>query len=188
MIGLLLSLFTVEAADIGDTAPDFKLMTVSGESISLSDYRGKTVVLEWFNPGCPFVKYAHGEGRMKVLASKWRAKDIVWLAVNSGGAGKQGAAPEDNTAAISDWSISYPIAMDPTGEVGQLYSAKTTPQMYIVNTEGLLVYQGALDNAPMGRKSGDYVSYVSDALTSLRNGTPIEVPETKPYGCSVKYK
>lgn len=188
MIGFILGTALSFGADIGQPAPEFSLENISGETVSLSDYRGKTVVLEWFNPGCPFVKYAHGEGVVRKDAERWQGDDVVWLAINSSAPGKQGAKLEDNVAATQSWSIRYPILLDPTGVVGKAYDAKTTPQIAIVNTEGLLVYNGALDNAPMGKSKGELVSYVSKSMEALQAGLPISEPSTKPYGCSVKYK
>jgi hypothetical protein len=187
MIGLVFGASLVLAAEIGQPAPDFTLPSVTGEEVTLSQYRGKTVVLEWFNPGCPFVKYAHGEGVVRKDAEAVISEDIVWLAINSSGPGKQGAKVEDNKAAVESWSIKYPVLLDPSGSVGKSYDAKTTPQIAIVNSEGLLVYNGALDNAPMGKNKGDHISYVANAVASIKAGQPIAEPSTKPYGCSVKY-
>ena len=187
MWGLILSAAMALAADIGAAAPDFSLTSLTGQTVKLSDYQGKTVVLEWFNPGCPFVKYAHGEGVMRQEASKWIGDDVVWLAINSGAPGKQGTDPEENREAVEKWQISYPILMDPTGEVGKSYDAKTTPQMAIINPEGALVFNGALDNSPMGKKKGDPVSHVSNSLQALQAGQPVPDSRPKPYGCSVKY-
>ena len=187
MLGLLLGATMALASEIGAEAPDFSLTSITGQTVKLSDYRGKTVILEWFNPGCPFVKYAHGEGVIREQAAKWVSDDTVWLAINSGAPGKQGADPEENRAAVEKWQINYPVLMDPTGEVGQSYAAKTTPQMAVVNPEGVLVFNGALDNAPMGKKKGDPMSHLSNSLEALKSGQPVPNASPKPYGCSVKY-
>ena len=187
MWGVLFGLAVALGADIGASAPDFSLMALTGETVKLSDLKGKTVVLEWFNPGCPFVKYAHGEGVMRQEAAKWIGDDVTWLAINSGAPGKQGADPAENRQAVESWQISYPILLDPTGTVGKAYDAKTTPQMVIINPEGILVFNGALDNSPMGKKKKDMVSHVSDSLQALQAGQAIVDPSPKPYGCSVKY-
>jgi hypothetical protein len=147
------------------------------------------VVLEWFNPGCPFVRYSHGEGPLKDLAKKHTANGIVWLAINSGAAGKQGAGVEINKQARQDWAMEYPVLIDANGQVGKSYEAKTTPHMYVINPAGQIVYKGALDNAPLGKvPSEGQVNYVDNALAALAAGKPVDVAETKSYGCSVKYE
>lgn len=177
-------------AELGKPAPGFELKDVNGKTVKLSDYRGKTVVLEWFNPGCPFVKYAHGEGPLKdvsKLPGAGRA-DVVWLAINSGKAGAQGTGVETNKQAAADWKMNYPVLIDESGTVGRAYGAKTTPHMYVIDPGGKLVYRGALDNAPLGRaKDGATVSYVQAALDDLAAGRAVRTAETQSYGCSVKY-
>jgi peroxiredoxin len=142
-------------AKIGEPAPAFTLPSVAGESISLADYAGKTVVLEWFNPDCPFVKYAHGEGGpLASLANEQSKAGIVWLAINSGAAGKEGAGVERNKQAQIDWKLEHPILIDEDGKVGRSYGAQTTPHMFVIDPAGKLIYAGALDNAPLGRVGG----------------------------------
>lgn len=176
-----------KTADLGE-APDFKLEDLDGNEVSLSQFKGKTVVLEWFNPGCPFVQYAHGKGPLEDMGAAKVKEGVVWLAINSGAAGKQGAGAEVNKKAAGEWSIGYPILLDETGEVGKAYGAKTTPHMYVINAEGKLVYRGALDNAPLGEVRGDsHINYVENALAVLAAGKPIEPAETRSYGCTVKY-
>lgn len=173
----------------GPEAPDFTLPDLDGKQVKLSSFRGKTVVLEWFNPGCPFVRYSHGEGPLKDLAKKHSASGIVWLAINSGAAGKQGAGADVNRQARQEWAMEHPILIDSNGQVGKSYDAKTTPHMYVINPAGQIVYKGALDNAPLGKVPAEgQVNYVDNALASLAAGKPIEVAETKAYGCSVKYE
>mgnify|MGYP002875670839 CR=1 FL=1 len=176
------------ALESGEKAPDFELKSLSGETVKLSDLKGKLVVLEWFNPGCPFVKYSHGEKVMSKTIAQTVSEDTVWLAINSGAPGKQGAAPSANEKASSKWNLQHPVLLDPTGAVGTLYSAKTTPHMFIIDKEGKLAYQGAHDNAPRGRVKGEYVDYVKQAISELKAGQKVSTVETKPYGCSVKYK
>ncbi|HTE56921.1 MAG TPA: thioredoxin family protein [Kofleriaceae bacterium] len=179
---------TAPAPQTGTPAPDFTLADLDGKQVQLSSLKGKTVVLEWFNPGCPFVRYSHGEGPLKDLAKKHTADGVVWLAINSGSEGKQGAGAEMNRAARQDWSIDYPILIDANGQVGKAYDAKTTPHMFVIDGNGQIVYRGALDNAPLGKVPADgQVNYVENALASLAAGKPVEVAETKSYGCSVKY-
>lgn len=179
---------TTAVATIGAPAPDFTLPGLDGAQISLADYAGKTVVLEWFNPGCPFVKDVHGTGKMGELAGQWISDSVVWLAINSGAPGKQGTGVQKNQEAHEAWSLSYPVLLDESGAVGHSYGAKTTPHMYIIAPDGNLAYAGAFSNAPMGRVDGDTeVNFVADALTNLAAGEPVATPEAKPWGCSVKY-
>jgi peroxiredoxin len=143
------------AAKVGEPAPAFTLPSVAGESISLADYAGKTVVLEWFNPDCPFVKYAHDAGGpLASLANEQTKAGVVWLAINSGAAGNQGAGVERNKQAQVDWKLEHPILIDEDGKVGHTYGAQTTPHMYVIDPSGKLIYAGALDNAPLGRVDG----------------------------------
>jgi peroxiredoxin len=177
-------------AELGKPAPAFELKDVNGKAVKLADYRGKTVVLEWFNPGCPFVKYTHGEGPLADPAKRPGAgrADVVWLAINSGAPGKQGHGAALNKQAGADWKMSYPLLLDETGTVGRLYGAKTTPHMYVIDAKGTLVYRGALDNAPLGRsKDGQTVNHVQSALDDLAAGRKVRTAETQSYGCSVKY-
>ena len=174
-------------ATLDDAAPDFVLKDINGKAHRLSDYRGKTVVLEWFNPGCPFVVYAYEKGPLEELAAK-QGKDIVWLNINSGAPGKQGASIEQNKEAASSWDIRQPVLLDPSGAVGKAFAAKTTPQMVVIDDQGVLRYNGALDNAPRGSgKAETYQSAFVDAIGALANGKKVQLQSTKPYGCSVKY-
>jgi alkyl hydroperoxide reductase subunit AhpC len=175
-------------ATIGQTAPDFTATGVDGTAFRLSEQTGKIVVLEWFNPGCPFVKAAHGEGPLKALPKQWQDKDVVWVAVNSGAPGKQGTGVETNRDAAAGWSMNYPVLLDETGVVGSAYGAKTTPQVVIVDKAGKVAFNGALDNAPLGKvDGGNNQAYVDQALQAVAAGTAIAEPSPKPYGCSVKY-
>jgi len=176
-----------DGAEVGKPAPGFTLQDLDGNQVSLSDFKGKTVVLEWFNPDCPFVVYAHTDGPLAKQASKSAEDGVTWLAINSGAPGKQGHGVDRNRSAATEWSIEHPILMDESGDVGRLYGAKTTPEMYVVNPEGVLVYAGALDNAPRGRVEGKEVNFLVQALEDVAAGRPIQTDHTKPYGCSVKY-
>jgi len=171
----------------GSTAPNFSLPDLDGLQVSLESYRGKTVVLEWFNPGCPFVKYAHEPGGPLATMAADRSDEVTWLAINSGAPGKQGEGVAANREAATLWDMKHKILMDPEGTTGQAYGARTTPHMYIVDTKGQLVYAGALDNAPMGRNDATYVNHVEKALDDITTGRTVRTPQTKPYGCSVKY-
>ena len=178
---------TSSGVSAGQMAPSLSLPDLDGTPVSLESYRGKTVVLEWFNPECPFVKYAHEPtGPLATMAAD-RLDEVTWLAINSGAPGKQGEGVALNREAATQWKMGYKILMDPKGQAGKAYGARTTPQMYIVDAQGRVVYAGALDNAPLGRNEGTYVNYVEKALDDLKAGTPVQTPQTKPYGCSVKY-
>ena len=142
-------------AKVGEPAPAFTLPSVSGEQISLADYAGKTVVLEWFNPDCPFVKYAHESGGpLATLGNEQTKAGVVWIAINSGAPGKQGAGAERNKQAQTDWKLEHPILIDEDGKVGHTYGAQTTPHMFVIDPAGKLIYAGAVDNAPLGRVEG----------------------------------
>lgn len=192
---LLLSVAPVHAAEdfgsiqIGKPAPDFSLPNLEGETVKLSDHKGKVVVLEWFNPGCPFVKQAHGpDGGLKTMAQSWSDKGVVWLAINSGAPGKQGTGVETNKQAKKDWSMNHPILIDESGKVGRSYAAKTTPQMVVIDPTGNQVYNGALDNAPFGKPKGDALDPITErVLAAVTAGKPSPQGQSKPYGCSVKY-
>lgn len=142
------------SATIGEKAPDFSLPDLDGQTVSLADFAGKTVVLEWFNPDCPFVKYAHGEGPLTTLAAEQSKAGIVWLAINSGAPGKQGAGAERNREAKAEWKLDHPILLDEDGKIGHAYGATTTPHMFVIDGSGTLIYAGGLDNAPLGRVEG----------------------------------
>lgn len=173
---------------VGAPAPDFTLTDLEGKAWTLSALKGKTVVLEWFNPGCPFVKAAYEGGPLKDLASK-QPEEVVWLAVNSGAPGKQGAGKSENISAVSAWSIDHPVLLDADGKVGHAYNATNTPQMVVVDSKGSIAYFGALDNAPFNQvKGGDKrIDYTANALAAVLANEPVKPAKTKPYGCSVKY-
>ncbi len=175
-------------ATAGATAPDFTLKDLDGKDVSLASFRGKTVVLEWYNPDCPFVRHQHTDGPLAKMAAEYTKKGVVWLAINSGAPGKQGHGVERNKASLTEYGIGHPILVDEPGTVGKLYQSRTTPHMVVITPEGTLAYMGAIDNAPMGRapESG-FVNYVADALADLEAGRAVRTPQTKGYGCSVKY-
>lgn len=177
------------SAIIGSPAPEFVLPTLDGSLVRLSDFAGKTVVLEWFNPGCPFVKDVYNSDEMTDLANKWAEQDVTWLAINSGAAGKQGTGITTNTSAVSKWDIAYPVLLDESGAVGRAYGAKTTPHMYVISPDGNLSFAGAFSNAPLGNISGggEKVNYVDAALTAIAAGQPVGETVPKAWGCSVKY-
>lgn len=175
-------------AKVGAPAPDFTLTDLEGNEVSLSSFAGKTVVLEWFNPGCPFVKFAHGDGPLASMGNDKMGDDLVWLAINSGAPGKQGHGIETNAAAAKTWAMEYPVLLDESGEVGKAYGALKTPHVFVIDPDGVLRYRGALDNAPIGEtQNEDYANFLETALTQLAAGQTLDPSETAPYGCGVKY-
>lgn len=174
---------------IGQAAPDFTLKDVDGKTVKLSDYKGKIVVLEWFNPGCPFVQSAYGpDGALNGTAAKMAADGIVWLSINSSAAGQEGAGADANKKSRDEWKISNPVLIDEAGTVGRSYGAKSTPHMFVIDAKGMLAYRGALDNAPLGKLEGEKkVNYVEAAIAEIKGGKPVTTKETKSYGCPVKY-
>ncbi|HVW25579.1 MAG TPA: thioredoxin family protein [Polyangiaceae bacterium] len=181
----------ITAAEIGKAAPDFTLPDLDGHTVKLSDSRGKIVVLEWFNPGCPFVNKTHTVGQLKELASHEMAKGVVWLAINSAAPGKQGYGAEANRAAKAKFNLPHPVLLDESGAVGHAYGAAHTPHLFVIDTKGVLVYAGAIDNSPDGEgespSGGTLINYVEQALEDVRAGKPVRTPRTEAYGCAVKY-
>ena len=168
-------------------APDFNLKNHDGKEVKLADYKGKIVVLEWINQECPFVKYHYEKkSTMKELAARYKDKKVVWLAVDSTNHQK----PEKNKKYAEKHKILHPILDDRPGTVGKAYKATNTPHIFIINTDGNIAYNGAIDNAPLGRvpKDKELVNYVDEALKELTSGKAVSIAKTKPYGCSVKYK
>jgi peroxiredoxin len=180
-----------DRAEVGKPAPDFALKDLEGKEVRLSSFKGKTVVIEWFNPGCPFVKAAHTKGSLKDAAKRNTKNGVVWLAINSGAPGKQGAGADANRDAAKSFGMEHPILLDEAGTVGKTYGATNTPHMMVIDDKGTLVYRGAIDNSPDGEgesaPGGKLVSSVDSALADLGAGKPITTAETKAYGCGVKY-
>ena len=171
--------------DVGDKAPSFTLKDTAGNEISLADFNGKLVVLEWVNPDCPFVKRHYQEGSMKNLTSAYSESGMVWLTINSTNYMDQAA----NAAFAKKEGISWPILVDQDGTVGHAYGAATTPHMFIIDSKGVVVYEGAIDDDPRGNNEASArTNYVARALDQVLDGKAVSTPETKPYGCSVKYK
>jgi peroxiredoxin len=169
----------------GDDAPAFSLQDQSGKTVSLSDYKGKIVVLEWFNEGCPFVQRHYKSKTMDTTADKYKDKDVVWLAINS----TDGSTTASNKAAADSLGVSHPILSDADGAVGKAYGAKSTPHMFIINTDGKIAYSGGIDNDPSkeGGKA-DTINYVDKALSEITSGKEVSVKQTEQYGCGVHYK
>ncbi len=176
----------VTTAKVGSPAPEFTLKDQDGNEVKLSQFKGKPVVLEWTNPGCPYVQRHY---KAKTMSETHKAsggdEKVVWLAIDS--------SNHVTAEKAAEWKktegFEYPVLLDASGETGKLYGATTTPHMYIVDKEGVLVYAGAIDDNPRGDKEAkDVTNYVSQALKALEEGKPVESAETKSYGCTVKYK
>ena len=176
----------------GALAPDFTLPDAAGKHRSLSEFRGKWVVLEWVNYDCPFVKKHYGSGNMQKLQKASRAKGAVWLSINSSAAGKQGHFEGEELAKRIRDAQAQPDAylVDADGKVGKSYKAKTTPSMFVIDPAGTLLYKGAIDDTPSTDEDDVKTAknYVRQALTEAMAGKPVSASETKAYGCSVKYK
>jgi peroxiredoxin len=170
---------------VGADAPKFTLKDQTGKDVSLTDFSGKVVVLEWFNEGCPFVVKHYKNGDMNKLADAYKGKDVVWLRINS----TAKATQESNAKIAADWKIDGPILLDADGEVGHDYGATNTPHMYIVNKDGVLAYKGAIDSNNSSKQAdiAGSTNYVAQALDELVAGKAVSEPENKAYGCSVKY-
>lgn len=179
------------APEIGKPAPAFTLKDASGAEKSLSDYKGKYVVLEWVNFGCPFVKKHYDSKNMQNLQKELTGKDVVWLSICSSAPGKQGyLAPADVSAAVAkEGSNATAYLLDSDGAVGKLYEARTTPEMYIIDPQGNLIYSGAIDDkaSPDAATLEGATNYVKVAIDEALSGKPVSKTTTKSYGCSVKY-
>jgi cytochrome oxidase Cu insertion factor (SCO1/SenC/PrrC family) len=178
--------------EIGAPAPAFTLPDTDGNQHALSDYAGKWVVLEWLNYGCPFVQKHYRSGNMQNLQTQYRDQGVVWFSVVSSAPGKQGYYEPDEMNAMNEEhnNSASAVLLDPEGTVGMAYGAKTTPQMYVINPEGVLLYNGAIDDNPSSRVSdveGAH-NYLVQALNEAMAGEAVSQPTTQPYGCSVKYK
>jgi peroxiredoxin len=175
-------------AKVGEQAPAFELKDTDGKTVKLEDYKGKIVVIDWFNPDCPVCAGHYKANTVQNLVTKFKDKSVVFLAINSGGAGMQGAGVERNAEAKKTWNVAFPILLDESGKVGKLYGAKTTPHCYVVDAKGTLVYAGAIDDGAenYGGKIGK-VNYVEKAVEQTLKGETVTTSTTKPYGCSVKY-
>jgi peroxiredoxin len=182
---------TQAAVKVGEPAPDFTAKDTNEKQWSLSDYKGKFIVLEWINHDCPFVRKHYGSGHMQKLQKEYTEKGVVWLSVSSSAPGKQGHYPAQEANQLTKEKGARPTAvlLDFEGNVGRLYGAKTTPHIFIIDPQGSLIYQGAIDNIPSTdiadiEKADNYVAL---ALDSALAGKPFATSSTKSYGCSVKY-
>ncbi len=179
------------ALSTGSTAPDFTLPDTAGKTHSLSEYHGKYVVLEWVNPDCPFVKKHYESGNMPSLQRTYTDKGVVWLSIDSSASGKPGNySPAD----LASWekdkgAAATAVLLDPDGKVGREYGAKSTPDMYVIDPKGMLIYEGAIDSIASDDKDdiAKATNYVKAALDESMAGKPVTVPTSRAYGCSVKY-
>jgi len=185
-------LYAADVPPVGTAAPDFSVLDTNGKTQSLSEYKGKYVVLEWFNPECPFVKKHYGSGNMQKLQSEYTGKGVVWLTVDSNAPGSEGniTAKQANKIMASWKTKQTALLLDPESKVAKLYGAKNTPNMVVINPEGKIVYEGAIDSkaSPNPADIPSSTNYVKAALDESLAGRPVSNPTTKPYGCSVKYK
>ncbi|MBC8064434.1 MAG: thioredoxin family protein [Chlorobia bacterium] len=179
------------SAEPGEAAPVFALTDTNGKSHTLSDFKGKYVVLEWLNYGCPYVQTHYESGNMPGLQKEWTKKGVVWLSIVSSAPGKQGyyepAAMNDQTK--KNQGSMTAVLLDPTGKVGKEYGAKTTPHMYVINPEGKIIYAGGIDNKAVSKPQTDpsVTNYVTQALSEAMAGKEVSVKKARPYGCGVKY-
>ncbi len=179
-------------AVIGEPAPAFTLTDTNGTSHTLSDFLGKTVVLEWTNHECPYVRKHYDTGNMQQLQQEAADDGVIWLSIVSSAPGKQGYTTPEEAKAILAGENAHPAARlaDPDGTVGMAYGAKTTPHMYVIDPQGTLVYMGAIDNDPSSRHDAvkNASNYVRAALAAVKEGRMPETTQTAPYGCGVKYR
>lgn len=195
MAGLSLMMaanLTLANPAVGKTAPDFELVDTNGDNVALSSLKGKTVVLEWTNHQCPYVKKHYSSGNMQALQKEAVADDVVWVSVISSGEGKQGYVSDEQANSLSTERGASPthVLLDSSGDIGKLYRAKTTPHMFIINPEGNVAYMGGIDDIPSADSADieDANNYVRIALGEMKEGQPISTATSRPYGCSIKYK
>ncbi|MGI8956103.1 MAG: thioredoxin family protein [Chthoniobacterales bacterium] len=185
------ALLAAEAPKVGAAAPSFSLSDSNGKTHSLGDLKGKYVVLEWFNPGCPFVEKHYKSQNMQSLQNQFTSKDVVWLTIDSSAEGHQGyLTPTDAKKQMTDWKMkSTALLLDPDGRVGHEYAATNTPHMYVIDPEGKLIYSGAIDDKPTTNPNDIAAAnnYVKEALTEAMAGKPVTTSNTRAYGCSIKY-
>lgn len=186
------ALFAADSPAVGTNAPDFSVTDTKGKTQSVSQYKGKYVVLEWFNPECPFVKKHYGAGNMQKLQEEFTGKGVVWLSIDSSAPGKEGhLTAEQANQKMTEWKTKQTaLLLDPDGKAGQTYGAKNTPHMFIINPEGKIIYEGAIDSKASANPAdiANSTNYVKVALEESLGGKSVSTATTKPYGCSVKYK
>lgn len=169
------------APKIGEAAPAWTLTDINGKQHSLAEYKGKIVVLDWVNPQCPVCKGAHEDGRVQKMLDEFKTEGVVFLGVNS----SHFTTAEENKKALEKYKVEYPVLLDVDGKVGKSYDARTTPHLFVIDTEGVLRYSGAIDDGNPG-KAGT-TNYVLQAVKQIKAGETVTPDTTKPYGCSVKY-
>ena len=188
---LALALIAAAAPRPGDSAPAFTATDSNGKAHKLSDFKGKYVVLEWTNSGCPFTVKHYASGNMQKLQKQWTSKGVVWLSVISSAPGKQGyKTPAEENSYLKDSNASpTAVLMDPKGDLGHLYGAKTTPHMFVIDPNGKVIYAGAIDDKPTTDQEdiAGAKNYLNAALSESLEGKPVAMASTQPYGCSVKY-
>jgi len=186
------ALYAADVPPVGSAAPEFSAPDANGKTQSLSEYKGKYVVLEWFNPECPFVKKHYGGGNMQKLQGDYTSKGVVWLTIDSNAPGTEGNITAEQAKKIMDsWKTKQTaLLLDPESKVAKLYGAKNTPNMVVISPEGKIVYEGAIDSkaSPNPADIPSSTNYVKNALDESLSGKPVSNAQTKPYGCSVKYK
>ena len=189
---LLAFALAAQSSRVGAPAPQFTATDSAGRMQTLAQYRGKYVVLEWHNQGCPYTRKHYSSGNMQELQKMWTGKGVAWFTVISSAPGQQGyvTASEENGYLEKMHASPTAALLDPDGQIGRLYGAKTTPEMFIIDPQGKLIYEGAIDNRPTPDESDikGAENYVSEALTSAMAGKPVAQPYTHSYGCSVKYR
>ena len=188
---LALASASAYSVKVGDPAPNFTGTDSNGKKITLAEFKNKYVVLEWSNPNCPYTRKHYSSGNMQSLQKEWTAKGVVWLSVLSSAPGQQGnvTAFEENEYLREMKAAPTAAILDPSGTIGRLYDAKTTPDMFVIDPQGKIVYEGAIDDQPTPDPASlkDAKNYVSAALEASMAGRAVAVPVTRSYGCSVKY-
>ena len=189
VVGLIAA--TAWGVQPGTPAPDFTAQDTHGQTHTLTQYKGKFVVLEWHNRECPYTHKHYASGNMQRLQREWTARGVVWFTVISSASGQQGymTADEENSYLQKVNAAPTAVLLDPTGQLGHLYDAKTTPHMVVISPEGVLLYDGAIDDQPTPDPDSIATAhnYVSEALQEAMAGKPVSTPASRPYGCSVKY-
>ena len=190
-LAVILTATAWAAPKIGEPAPEISATDTNGKTHTLAQYKGKYVVLEWTNPDCPFVRKHYDSGNMQKLQKEYTAKGVVWLSINSSAPGKQGSYPPEKWNEIMKQKDAAPTAMllDPNGKAGRAYGAKTTPQLVVINPEGAVIYEGAIDSIASANPSDipKATNYVKASLDEAMAGKPVTTATSKPYGCGVKY-
>ena len=186
------ALYASESPAVGSAAPDFTLTDANGKTRSLSENKGKYVVLEWFNPECPFVKKHYGSGNMQKLQGEFTGKGVIWFSIDSSAPGYEGnLTPEQAQNVVKKWNTKQTaLLLDPDGKAGRSYGARNTPHMFVINPDGKIIYEGAIDSkaTPNPDDIASSTNYVKVALDESMSGKPVSNSNTRPYGCSVKYK